>query len=159
MPQNASRAPFKRLERVIGELLRPETRIGRAANIKSTGNRHHIMKRRNATLMHRKRRRVDGVRMQHDIHILAVLQNIAVKPPFRRGTMPSRKRSVKIHFHNIGGLHLVIGQARRRDQHTAIDTVRDIARRALIEAAAVHFQTCINDTVTEFLVAHVSRPC
>ena len=121
--ENTRRAPFKRLERVVGELLRPETRIGRAANIKSTGNRHHIMKRRNTALMHRKRRRIDGVRMQHDIHILAVLQNIAVKPPFGRGTMPPRKRSVEIHFHNIGRLHLVIGQARWGNQHTAINPV------------------------------------
>ena len=63
----------------------------------------------------------------------------------------------KIHRNNVLGLHAIIGQTRRRDQHAVWNPVRQIAGRPLVEAVSVHLPAGIDNALAEFGVIVVSH--
>ena len=55
----------------------------------------------------------------------------------------------KIHRNNVLGLHAIVGQTSRRDQHAARNPVRKIAGCPLVEAISIHLPAGIDNALAE----------
>src|SRR5882672_1701874 len=82
MAEQAGIAAFKRLDGMIRERLRAETGIGGTADIIATRNRDHVVEAWDGSLVDGEDRAEGGMRVEHDIHIVSRLQNIAMETPF-----------------------------------------------------------------------------
>jgi hypothetical protein len=72
-----------------------------------------------------------------------------MKAPFGRRAMVALVIRGKIHGDDILRLHALVGKTGRRDQHATGDPVREIARRALVEAVSVHLSAGIDNALAK----------
>jgi hypothetical protein len=152
MFQEAGEPAFERGDGMIGELLRAERRIGRAADGVTAGTGDHVVYRRNFQAHDGENRRIGRMGMNHRVHVRPCLQNVEVESPLARRALRRIETAVEPHIGDLLGLHRLIGHARRRDQHPGVVAQADIARCALIDAQRIHAQAGVDDGLALFPV-------
>ncbi len=131
---------------VARQRLRAEGGVGRAADRIAAGHRDHVMEGGNLPPEAGQRRGEHGMRVHHGADLGTRREDGAVEAPFaRRLALPGRHAAVELHEDDVGRLHVVIGHARRRHEHAALDAEPDISRPALIDPERVHPPAGVDD--------------
>lgn len=138
MRHQASAPALKGGDHAVGERLRAEDLVGRAADRGTAGRRDRIMDRRDVLFQDRHGGGVGGVGMHDGIEIRPRLEDVAVEAPFARRQHVAGKGGVPVHRHHMLGRQLVVGDAGRRDEEAVAVADADVAGRALVDAEAVH---------------------
>ena len=103
VPEQAGRPVLQGRERDVREFLRAKAGVRGAADVDAAGHGHHVVERGNGALMHGHGGAVDRMRVEHHVHIVPGLQDVAVKAPFGGGAMAARIGRVPSHFHDVVG--------------------------------------------------------
>jgi len=146
--EEAGFSVFERLDRIVRQFLCAERGIGRAADVVAACHRDHVMQTRDAFLQDRERGAEGRMGVDDGIDVIPVVDDVQMKPPFRRRHQITLIGAVRMHEDDVTGLHRLIRTPRRRDQHTAFHPRGNVTRGALIDAGFVHFQTGIDDRLT-----------
>lgn len=150
LSEQASEATLQRGQGVIGQGLRAESGILRAADRCSTGYAGHVMKARNGPVVTGQRGRIDGMAVKDHIYIRAFAQYVAMKSPLRRWAQTDIG-AVKIHFHQVFRLHRLVGQGGWRDKKTALRAHRKVSGGSLIDSAGIHTAAYIHHLPAQIL--------
>ena len=154
MRQQAGASARERVDRVIGQFLRAECRIGRAADIGSTGQRHHVVKGRQPAAVARERGGVRRVGVNDRRELGPGCIDVAVEAPLRRGCFRTRSRAGKCHEHEVVQVEFAIGHAGRRDDEPALRSAgaacRDVAGLVDVDAGVVHCTGGVDHRTPQF---------
>jgi hypothetical protein len=90
------------------------------------------------------------VGVNNGIHLGARLEDIEVKPPFARRPLPRIEAAIQAHENDLLGLHRLVGDACRRNQHPLVMAQADISGRTLVDTQLVHTQAGVDDGLALF---------
>ena len=83
--------------------------------------------------------------MQHRAGLAALGVNVAVHAPFAGRQQRVVAMTVETDVDDVGRLQFCVGQARRGNQETLLETRADIARAALVDACGIHRHAGFDD--------------